>query len=209
MAIRMDTRLRRQTKRKDASDRADAPTVVNGPRPRLLFHICSGVSRVNRTARITALAAATTLALIAGGASAADRVDLGRLNVTALKQQYGASIASAGAPTMDHARHAALDRPGRRIAPGAEEAPRRPGRPQPPLPADVPRRADLRRRRGRQRRQPRQHAGPVRPHGPRPGQRAAAPPRAWAARRRWRSASAPAWATAWRQCGSRTRSRKR
>ncbi|MFD0739911.1 M4 family metallopeptidase [Lysobacter koreensis] len=63
---------------------------------------------MNRTARTTALAAATTLALVAGGVSAADRVDLGRLDVNALKQQYSAGIASTGAPTMDHARHAAL-----------------------------------------------------------------------------------------------------
>jgi len=55
-----------------------------------------------------ALAAATTLALVAGGASAADRVDLHGLNVGKLKSQYNAVVARTGAAAMAHARHAQL-----------------------------------------------------------------------------------------------------
>ena len=92
----------------DASDKADAPTVVNEPQPRLHFNLCLGVSRVNNTLRITALAAATTLAMVAGGASAADRVDLHGSNVAQLNQQYRAVAARVGVAQMAHERHAQL-----------------------------------------------------------------------------------------------------
>ena len=52
-----------------------------------------------------ALFAATTLALVAGGASAADRVDLQKLNVGQLKKQNAAASSIA---TMAHERHAQL-----------------------------------------------------------------------------------------------------
>ena len=52
-----------------------------------------------------ALFAATTLALVAGGASAADRVDLQKLNVGQLKKQNAAASSVA---TMAHERHAQL-----------------------------------------------------------------------------------------------------
>src|SRR5688572_16054188 len=52
-----------------------------------------------------ALFAATTLALVAGGVSAADRVDLQKLNVGQLKQQNAAASSIA---TMAHERHAQL-----------------------------------------------------------------------------------------------------
>ena len=51
-----------------------------------------------------ALFAATTLALVAGGVSAADRVDLQKLNVGQLKKQNAASSIA----TMAHERHAQL-----------------------------------------------------------------------------------------------------
>src|ERR671913_179904 len=52
-----------------------------------------------------ALFAATTLALVAGGVSAADRVDLQKLNVGQLKNQNAAASSIA---TMAHERHAQL-----------------------------------------------------------------------------------------------------
>ena len=55
-----------------------------------------------------ALAVATTLALFAGGASAADRVELQGLNVGQLKKQYNAAVAQRGASAMAHERHAQL-----------------------------------------------------------------------------------------------------
>ena len=87
---------------------ADAPTVVNKPQARLLFNFCLGVSHVNHVLRITALAAATTLAMAAGSASAAERIDLHSRNVAQLNQQYQAVAARAGAAQMAHERHAQL-----------------------------------------------------------------------------------------------------
>ena len=78
--------------------------------PRHAAHInfSRGYHQVNRNPRMQALVAATTLALVAGGAAAADRVDLHRLSVGQLKQQYSAVVGNGGAAAMAHERHAQL-----------------------------------------------------------------------------------------------------
>ena len=86
---------------------ADAPTVVNKSQLRLLFNFSLGVSRVS-TLRTTALAAATTLAMLAGGASAADRVDLHGRNIAQVNQQYKAVAARVGTAATRSDRHAEM-----------------------------------------------------------------------------------------------------
>jgi len=63
---------------------------------------------VNRNLRKQALACATTLALVAGGASAAERIDLHRLDIGQLKQHYDTVVGKRGVATMAHTRHAQL-----------------------------------------------------------------------------------------------------
>jgi Zn-dependent metalloprotease len=63
---------------------------------------------VNRTLSRQALAVATTLALFAGGAAAANRVDLHSQDIGKLKQQYKAATARNGIAPMAHSRHAQL-----------------------------------------------------------------------------------------------------
>jgi Zn-dependent metalloprotease len=65
---------------------------------------------MNRTLSFKALAAATTLALCASGAMAADRVDLHGQDLASLKQQYRSLTARSGVAAMAHARHAQLIR---------------------------------------------------------------------------------------------------
>ena len=64
----------------------------------------SGVILVNRehSLRMLGLAVATALALAAGAATAAERIDLHRQDIQQLKAQYKASSAA----TMAHERHA-------------------------------------------------------------------------------------------------------
>jgi len=66
-----------------------------------------GISKVNRNLRLQVLAAATTLAL-AGGASAAGRVDLHRQDINQLNAQYKSAVASSGIAAMAHSRHEQL-----------------------------------------------------------------------------------------------------
>ena len=68
----------------------------------------SGVSQVNRHHRLAALAAATTLVLSAGGAFAAERVDLQKLDASKINQQYRAASARMGVAAMPRNRHAEL-----------------------------------------------------------------------------------------------------
>ncbi|MGH8076340.1 MAG: M4 family metallopeptidase, partial [Lysobacter sp.] len=60
------------------------------------------------TLRTTALAAATTLAMLAGGASAADRVDLHGRNIAQVNQQYKAVAARVGTAATISDRHAEM-----------------------------------------------------------------------------------------------------
>ena len=60
------------------------------------------------TLRITALVAATTLAMVAGGATAADRVDLHGRNIAQVNQQYKAIAARMGAAATPRDRHAEM-----------------------------------------------------------------------------------------------------
>jgi hypothetical protein len=61
---------------------------------------------VNRNHRLAALAAATTLALLAGNAAAAGRTDLHGLDVAKLNQQYKAAAAKLGVAANARDRHA-------------------------------------------------------------------------------------------------------
>jgi len=63
---------------------------------------------VNRNHRLAALAAATTLALLAGNAAAAGRTDLHGLDVAKLNQQYKAAAARLGVAANAKDRHAEL-----------------------------------------------------------------------------------------------------
>ena len=63
---------------------------------------------MNRNHRLAALAAATTLALLAGNAAAAGRTDLHGLDVAKLNQQYKAAAAKLGVATNAKDRHAEL-----------------------------------------------------------------------------------------------------
>ena len=63
---------------------------------------------MNRNLNRQALVAATSLALFAGGAFAADRVDLHRQDLGKLKQQYKSVVARSGAAAMAHSRHEQL-----------------------------------------------------------------------------------------------------
>jgi Zn-dependent metalloprotease len=63
---------------------------------------------VNRNLNRQALVAATSLALVASGAFAADRVDLHRQDIGKLQQQYKAATARTGIAAMAHSRHAQL-----------------------------------------------------------------------------------------------------
>ena len=63
---------------------------------------------MNRDLQMKALAASTLLALASGGAAAANRIDIGKLNVQSLNRNYAASVATLGAPTMNHSRHERL-----------------------------------------------------------------------------------------------------
>lgn len=63
---------------------------------------------MNRNHRMAALAAATTLALFAGGAAAAGRTDLHGLDVARLNHQYKAAAATLGVAAQARDRHAEL-----------------------------------------------------------------------------------------------------
>ena len=63
---------------------------------------------MNRHHRLAALAAATTLVLSAGGAFAAERVDLQKLDASKINQQYRAASARMGVAAMPRNRHAEL-----------------------------------------------------------------------------------------------------
>ncbi|WP_343225858.1 M4 family metallopeptidase [Noviluteimonas lactosilytica] len=63
---------------------------------------------MNRQHRLAALAAATTLALCAQGAFAAQRVDLQRLDATRVNQQYKAAAARMGVAAQGRDRHAEM-----------------------------------------------------------------------------------------------------
>ena len=63
---------------------------------------------MNRNLNRQALVVATTLALFAGGAFAADRVDLHKQDLASLKQQYKSATARNGVAAMAHSRHAQL-----------------------------------------------------------------------------------------------------
>ena len=67
-----------------------------------------GYHFVNRNHRLAALAAATTLALSAQGAIAAQRTDLHRLNVTQVNAQNKAVSARAGIALQARERHAEM-----------------------------------------------------------------------------------------------------
>src|SRR5688500_1213626 len=67
-----------------------------------------GGTTVNRNLNRQALVAATSLALFAGGAFAADRVDLHKQDIGKLKQQYTSVAARNGGAAMAHTRHAQL-----------------------------------------------------------------------------------------------------
>ncbi|HEX5693488.1 MAG TPA: M4 family metallopeptidase, partial [Arenimonas sp.] len=63
---------------------------------------------MNRNLNRQALVAATSLALFAGGAFAADRVDLHKQDIGKLKQQYKSVVARNGVAAMAHTRHEQL-----------------------------------------------------------------------------------------------------
>ena len=63
---------------------------------------------MNRHHRLAALAAATTLVLSAGAASAAERVDLQKLDAGKINQQYRAASARMGVAAMPRNRHAEM-----------------------------------------------------------------------------------------------------
>ena len=63
---------------------------------------------MNRNLNRQALVVATTLALFAGGAAAANRVDLHQQDLAGLKQQYKSATARNGVAAMAHSRHAQL-----------------------------------------------------------------------------------------------------
>jgi Zn-dependent metalloprotease len=124
---------------------------------------------VNRNHRLAALAAATTLALSAQGAIAAQRTDLHRLNVAQVNAQRQGSRRSRGHRAASRERHAEklnmdansnlrelrtnIDKDGTRHTRYQQTFPRHPG---------------LRRARGGHRRQGRQRPQHLRPHGQRP-----------------------------------------
>ena len=63
---------------------------------------------MNRNLNRQALVAATSLALFASGAFAADRVDLHKQDIGKLRQQYKAATARTGVAAMAHTRHEQL-----------------------------------------------------------------------------------------------------
>ena len=67
-----------------------------------------GYHQVNRHHRLAALAAATTLALSANAAIAAQRVDLQRLDATRVNQQYKAVAARVGVAAKARDKHAEM-----------------------------------------------------------------------------------------------------
>ena len=107
MAIRGHSNRSANNHTRDASDRGGCTNRSEQAAWRLLFNFCLGVSRVN-TSRITALCAATTLALVAGGVSAADRIDLHGRNIAQVNQQHQAVAVRMGAAATPRDRHAEM-----------------------------------------------------------------------------------------------------
>ncbi|MEO6155797.1 MAG: hypothetical protein ABIP16_08745, partial [Thermomonas sp.] len=60
---------------------------------------------MNRDRRLSVLATAITLSLVATGAQAAGKIDLQQRNIAQLKQQYQSVAATRGIAAMSHTRH--------------------------------------------------------------------------------------------------------
>ena len=63
---------------------------------------------MNRELQVKTLAAAMLLALASGNAAAAKRVELGKLDLKAMKKQFDAAAGLVGVPKMNHSRHEML-----------------------------------------------------------------------------------------------------